>query len=124
MDIKVNGTTYRQQRRKCGNKKCKCATGEGHGPYWYAYSDGSAPKYVGAELPKSITEHLAKLKASGGKIKKLREQVSKQQADFYEKYTRAQRQLSALRSLESGDYVGAQILVDLGLNDLVPRSGK
>jgi len=126
-DIKVNGVTYRQRTRKCGNKKCKCATGEEHGPYWYAFSDGGTAKYIGLELPKEITDHLAKLKASGGKIKKLREQISKQQANFYEKYIEAQRQLGALRQLEAGDYVGAQVLADLGLKDLVflgPRSGK
>ena len=126
-DIKVNGVTYRQRTRKCGNKKCKCATGEEHGPYWYAFSDGGTAKYIGLELPKEITGHLAKLKASGGKIKKLQESVQKQQVEFYGKYTETQRRINALRSLKAGDYVGAQVLADLGLKDLVflgPRSEK
>lgn len=33
--------TYRQERRKCGNKKCRrcdeSSSPVGHGPYWYAY---------------------------------------------------------------------------------------
>ena len=126
-EIKINGTTYRQQTRKCGNKRCKCYTGEGHGPYWYAYSDGSAPKYIGVNLPEVVTGHVAKLKSSLGKIRKLRGEIEKQSTSFYEKYTKAERQLRALRSLETGDYVGSQVLVELGLGDLVlsgPRSGK
>jgi len=126
-DIKVNGVTYRQQLRKCGSKKCKCFKGEGHGPYWYAYNDGSVPMYIGRNLPKEVTDHIAKLKASGGKIKKLRTQVTMQRDEFQQKYTTADRQLRALRSLEDGEFVGAQVLADLGLKDLVflgPRSGK
>jgi hypothetical protein len=30
--------TYQLQYRKCGKASCgTCRTGQGHGPYWYAY---------------------------------------------------------------------------------------
>jgi hypothetical protein len=46
--------TYRLERVRCGSKKCKCATGDLHGPYWYAYwSEGGRTRsqYVGKKLP-------------------------------------------------------------------------
>jgi hypothetical protein len=46
--------TYRLERVRCGSKKCRCASGELHGPYWYAYwSEGGRTKsqYVGKKLP-------------------------------------------------------------------------
>jgi hypothetical protein len=46
--------TYRLERVRCGSKKCRCATGELHGPYWYAYwSEGGRTRseYVGKKLP-------------------------------------------------------------------------
>ena len=47
--------TYRLERVRCGKKVCKCADGQLHGPYWYAYwSEGGKTKsqYVGKKLPK------------------------------------------------------------------------
>jgi hypothetical protein len=29
--------TYRRELVRCGKKGCKCAEGQLHGPYWYAY---------------------------------------------------------------------------------------
>lgn len=29
--------TYRQEKRTCGTATCRCAKGDLHGPYWYAY---------------------------------------------------------------------------------------
>lgn len=46
--------TYRLEHVRCGSKKCRCASGELHGPYWYAYwSEGGRTKsqYVGKKLP-------------------------------------------------------------------------
>jgi hypothetical protein len=46
--------TYRLEHVRCGSKKCKCISGELHGPYWYAYwSEGGRTKsqYVGKKLP-------------------------------------------------------------------------
>lgn len=46
--------TYRLERVRCGSKKCRCASGELHGPYWYAYwSEGGRTRseYVGKKLP-------------------------------------------------------------------------
>lgn len=47
------GVSYQLERVKCGKKKCKCARGELHGPYWYAYwREGKRvkSKYIGKEL--------------------------------------------------------------------------
>lgn len=46
--------TYQLELVRCGSKKCKCAWGESHGPYWYAYwTEGGRTKsqYVGKRLP-------------------------------------------------------------------------
>ncbi len=45
--------TYRQEFISCGKKSCKCARGELHGPYWYAYRRVKGKirsKYIGAKL--------------------------------------------------------------------------
>jgi hypothetical protein len=42
--------TYRREYVRCGKQGCKCATGQGHGPYWYAYwKEGGTlkKKYLG-----------------------------------------------------------------------------
>lgn len=46
--------TYRLEYVRCGSKKCRCASGELHGPYWYAYwSEGGRTRsqYIGKKLP-------------------------------------------------------------------------
>jgi hypothetical protein len=46
--------TYRLEGVRCGKESCKCAGGDLHGPYWYAYwSEGGRTKstYVGKKLP-------------------------------------------------------------------------
>jgi hypothetical protein len=46
--------TYRLEGVRCGKENCKCAGGDLHGPYWYAYwSEGGRTKsaYVGKKLP-------------------------------------------------------------------------
>ena len=51
---KTGHKTYRLESVRCGKEKCKCASGELHGPYWYAYwSEGGRTKsqYVGKKLP-------------------------------------------------------------------------
>lgn len=51
---RATGKTYRLEGVRCGNKNCKCAAGQLHGPYWYAYwSEGGKTKsqYVGKKLP-------------------------------------------------------------------------
>lgn len=53
-------TTYRLERVRCGSKKCKCASGELHGPYWYAYwseSGRTRSQYVGKKLPAQKKRH-------------------------------------------------------------------
>jgi hypothetical protein len=39
---------------RCGSEKCKCVSGELHGPYWYAYwSEGGKTRsmYLGKKKP-------------------------------------------------------------------------
>ena len=47
--------TYQHQYRKCGKPSCStCRTGQGHGPYWYAYwREGSRLRsgYIGKVHP-------------------------------------------------------------------------
>ena len=47
--------TYRQEWVRCGKAGCrKCSEGQGHGPYWYAYSrqaDKVKKRYVGKNRP-------------------------------------------------------------------------
>jgi hypothetical protein len=33
----IGKITYRWEGVKCGKLACRCATGQLHGPYWYAY---------------------------------------------------------------------------------------
>jgi hypothetical protein len=47
--------TYRREFVRCGKKGCKCAEGQLHGPYWYAYwTEGGRTKsqYIGKKPPK------------------------------------------------------------------------
>jgi hypothetical protein len=49
--------TYRRELVRCGKKGCKCADGQLHGPYWYAYwTEGGKTRsqYVGKRLPKGV----------------------------------------------------------------------
>jgi hypothetical protein len=46
--------TYRLEKVRCGKKGCKCADGEPHGPYWYAYwseAGKTKSRYVGKKPP-------------------------------------------------------------------------
>lgn len=49
-------TRFEEQGIRCGTPGCRCASGELHGPYWYAidtYGDGRRKKrYVGKNRPK------------------------------------------------------------------------
>lgn len=49
--------TYQQEMVRCGKKGCRCAEGQLHGPYWYAYwSEGGRVRsqYVGKRLPRGV----------------------------------------------------------------------
>ena len=69
--------TYRLERRKCGNKKCRrCQEGGtlvGHGPYWYAYwhdpgkHNNLVSGYVGKKAPagyENVTEEISAARCS------------------------------------------------------------
>jgi lysyl-tRNA synthetase class I len=59
LETRSAGTvTYRLEKVKCGKKKCKCAKGKLHGPYWYAYHwNGKklASTYIGKTFRAAIT---------------------------------------------------------------------
>lgn len=51
----ADGRTYRLESVRCGKKRCKCADGKLHGPYWYAYwleNGKTKSQYVGKKLPR------------------------------------------------------------------------
>jgi len=55
--------TYRREMVRCGKKGCKCAEGNLHGPYWYAYwTEGGRTRsqYVGKKLPKGVGRRLSR----------------------------------------------------------------
>ena len=58
VEEKVRGNkTYRLVSIRCGKKSCKCATGQAHGPYWYAFwwEDGKTRStYVGKKRPPKV----------------------------------------------------------------------
>jgi hypothetical protein len=59
--------SYRSEMVRCGKKSCKCARGELHGPYWYAYwteKGKTRSQYIGKRLPKGI-KRAGDAKASG-----------------------------------------------------------
>jgi hypothetical protein len=50
----VEKVTYRLELVKCGKVTCRCAAGQLHGPYWYAYQRQAGKVkswYVGKQLP-------------------------------------------------------------------------
>jgi hypothetical protein len=50
----VEKVTYRLELVKCGKLTCRCAAGQLHGPYWYAYQRQTGRVkswYVGKQLP-------------------------------------------------------------------------
>lgn len=50
----VEKITYRLELVKCGKLTCRCAAGQLHGPYWYAYQRQAGRVkswYVGKQLP-------------------------------------------------------------------------
>ena len=53
---KVGSRTLRLEYVKCGKPNCRCAGGQGHGPYWYAYyrvGRKLKSEYIGKESPAS-----------------------------------------------------------------------
>lgn len=49
---------YRLEKTRCGKKSCRCARGELHGPYWYAYYRENGRmrcEYIGKSLPELVS---------------------------------------------------------------------
>lgn len=56
---RVGKVVYRRESVCCGKENCKCASGELHGPYYYAYQrqQGRLKSwYVGKQLPDKVKE--------------------------------------------------------------------
>jgi hypothetical protein len=115
MVIKVNGETYQQQYRKCCRSCIHGASGEGHGPYWYKSSPGTPLKYVGKELPATVTNHLTMLEEQKSDLKILLSNLDDQLTDEYKKYQHTSRLIHALECLMSGDELQTDLLTELKL---------
>ena len=113
---RVNGILYRQQFRKCGKPTCKCQEGELHGPYWYAYENGSPAKYVGQQLPEHVANHEKMLKSAATQIRKLETDLTKKKDDLFRQYKLTEEQLRALQQLRAGERVDPTRLIQLGLS--------
>jgi hypothetical protein len=51
----VDSKTYRLAGVRCGKENCRCADGDLHGPYWYAYwseQGKTKSQYIGKKLPR------------------------------------------------------------------------
>lgn len=118
-EIKVHGVVYRQQYRKCGDLKCKCKSGQGHGPYWYKFDGASRGQYVGKSLPAEVQSYESLLQKSKKKIGDIRTRIEKQRDDAYRAYSQAQNELRTLQALEAHEHVDAKMLERLGLSALV-----
>lgn len=123
--VKVNGVQYRLQTRRCGKPGCKCNNpGQEHGPYWYSYDGNSAAKYVGIHLPEHVTKHVQLLKANGSKIKVLKAKSQEKRDKAQDIVDQANRELTALRNLEAGEYTASAVLKSLGLDQFNGAGGK
>ena len=50
----IDNKTYRLEKVRCGKENCRCAEGDLHGPYYYAYwsEEGKTrTQYIGKKLP-------------------------------------------------------------------------
>ena len=53
----IGGETFRLELKRCGKVHCRCARGQAHGPYWYAYrKEGGRvrSRYVGKTAPSAV----------------------------------------------------------------------
>ena len=59
--VRGGGKTYRLERVKCGKDNCRCAGGDLHGPYWYAYyrvGGRLKSEYIGKQIPPQVEQEL------------------------------------------------------------------
>lgn len=109
----LQGTTYRQEYRKCNNANCKCHNPDqdGHGPYWYARGWTGKRRYIGKELPLEI-------QATRGTYNKRLQEITWHR-------TRLATQLDALHTLITTQALTdsqQQTLIEMGYaNCLVPN---
>jgi len=58
--VHIGQIRYQLERVRCGKQRCqRCAEGDGHGPYWYAYErrqGRTVRSYHGCEVPQQVAE--------------------------------------------------------------------
>ena len=55
--VRTTAIVYQHEKVRCGKKRCKCAAGALHGPYWYAYQRKGGrmtSRYIGKKAPGSV----------------------------------------------------------------------
>lgn len=63
IERQISNKTYRLEGVRCGKNGCKCAEGQLHGPYWYAYwTEGGRTRsqYIGKKLPRGVARRLSR----------------------------------------------------------------
>lgn len=61
-----NGTTYLRKWIRCGKEGCKCARGEPHGPFWYAFLRDAQ----GKQRARYIGKHFKRIPAAAWERKR------------------------------------------------------
>lgn len=74
----LQGTSYRQEYRRCNNPNCHChhPGQDGHGPYWYARGSTAKRRYIGKALPAHISTTLARHRARTDEMLRLRTRLA------------------------------------------------
>ena len=100
--VAVGATRYQLETVRCGKQRCRrCAAGEGHGPYWYAYrrqGSRTARVYRGRAVPDDVT-----------RVRR-QQQVAEQHGralahEAFDEVVAALEELGALLCLRDGEYI-------------------
>jgi len=96
---------YRLEKTRCGKKTCRCARGELHGPYWYAYYRENGRMrcdYIGKSLPEHVSlENRARKACKSAEAE--RERAAKIVAEVKETLKRLGRFDTIPKQMESHD---------------------
>jgi uncharacterized protein DUF6788 len=118
--FELDGNTYYQQTRSCNTPRCKCHSGQRHGPYWWCRDSSGHVKYLGLRLPEELAEARARrdqlLPSMASCEQELRAQAAKllRQAEALER-------VRTNRAPQPGD---EKIIADLGFSEALVRAGE
>lgn len=80
---KLLTASYYERMTKCGNRNCKCASGELHGPFPWIYQNHKGKKLISTscradkvEDARSFTENYKLFKENSSRIKELDEEIT------------------------------------------------